>query len=374
MDQADTRKQFRKNLTALQKHVAKLADRSERTERAEAELARFFAQSLDLLCIAGFDGHFKRLNPAWMATLGWTLEELEGRPFIDFVHPDDRDATLEEFKKLAGGASTILFENRYRHKDGSFRWLRWNARPGPGRKEIYATARDVTDQRRLEREVLEAVDRERERLGRDLHDGLCQNLAGIAALSSTLAKKLAAHSESEASAAAAEISQLLNETIGHTRDLARGLAHGGLNDSGLDGALEDLAVNTRHLFGVSCHLDRDRPFVKLRHEVVAHLFRIAQEAVNNAVTHARACRIDISLSCKYGKGLLRIWDDGVGLRDAPKNPDGIGLQTMAYRARLIGGSLDVRRRTRNGTAVTCVFPLHETTGTREETDHVRRNT
>jgi signal transduction histidine kinase len=108
------------------------------------------------------------------------VEELEGRPFLDFIHPDDREATRAEVARLAAGADTIAFENRYRHRDGGYRWLRWNARPLHGRRRIYATARDVTWQKRLEREVLEIVDREKERLGRELHDGLCQTLAGIA--------------------------------------------------------------------------------------------------------------------------------------------------------------------------------------------------
>ena len=101
------------------------------------------------------------------------------------MHPDDRDATLAALGTLAEGEESVFeFENRYRHRDGSYRWLRWNARPLPGRRRIYATARDVTRQKRLEREILEIVDREKERLGRELHDGLCQTLAGIAALSS----------------------------------------------------------------------------------------------------------------------------------------------------------------------------------------------
>ncbi len=155
-----------------------------------------------------------RLNPAWKRTLGWTLEEFQARPFLDFVHPDDRQATLAQVGVLAGGAPTIAFENRYRCKDGPYRWLQWNARSLPDRRLIYATARDVTDQKRMEREILDVGDREKERLGRELHDGLCQNLAGIAALSAALSRKLAAGSE-PAAVEAAEIARLLNGFINH---------------------------------------------------------------------------------------------------------------------------------------------------------------
>ena len=115
--------------------------------RSEADRERFFTLSLDLLCIAGLDGRFKRLNPAFTETLGWTGEELLARPFIEFVHPDDVAATHAEVARLARGESTLDFENRYRCKDGSWKWLRWKARAFPSERLLYATARDVTAQK-----------------------------------------------------------------------------------------------------------------------------------------------------------------------------------------------------------------------------------
>ena len=323
------------------------------------EFEHFFTQSLDMLCIAGLDGYFKRVNPAWTTRLGWKVEELTSKPFFDFVHPDDVEITQTELSKLGQGVVTILFENRYRHQDGSYHWLEWNARPVEGSQKIYAIARDVTQQKLLEREILEIADLEKERLGRELHDGLCQSLAGIAALSLTLSRRLEGNSDSTQSAAAAEITRLLNETIKEAHNLARGLGPVGLRAAGLDGAVEALALNVQHLFGVSCTLDCDGPFPRLGCEHEAHLYRVAQEAVNNAVAHGRAERIEISLSSKDGKGLLSVRDDGGGMGEKARSPDGIGLHTMTYRARLIGGSLEVQQRTPKGTAVTCTFPLPE---------------
>ena len=120
-------------------------------EQAVDEYTRFFDQSLDLLCIAGFDGYFKRLNPRWTTQLGWTREELEARPCRDCGHPEDREATLAQIDALNMSTEIVLFENRYRHKDGSSRWLQWNARAVPEHQRIYASARDVTRQKRLER-------------------------------------------------------------------------------------------------------------------------------------------------------------------------------------------------------------------------------
>ncbi|HEV2492558.1 MAG TPA: response regulator [Terriglobia bacterium] len=113
----------------------------------------FFDLTLDMLAIAGFDGYFKLLNPAWERTLGFTQEELRSRPYLDFVHPDDRRSTLTEAGKLTTGAHVISFENRYEAKDGSYKWLLWTATPLPEQKLIYAAARDITDRKRAERRL-----------------------------------------------------------------------------------------------------------------------------------------------------------------------------------------------------------------------------
>jgi signal transduction histidine kinase len=244
-----------------------------------------------------------------------------------------------------------------------------NARSVVDRGEIYAT-RDITDLKRFEREILEIVDREKERLGRELHDGLCQTLAGISALSSTLSRKLArsgapastAEGQTAAADAAAEIARLLNEAIGEARDMARGLGAVGLSEGGLETALETLTLDVRHLFRASCTFVCDRPLGRLDREAERHLFRIAQEAVNNAVAHGKARRIEIRLGAQGGEGVLTVLDNGVGMPESLRPPGGTGLHNMAYRARLIGGRIEVRRRSRGGTTVLCAFPL---SGTRE---------
>ena len=119
-------------------------------KRAEEDLNRFFTISLEMLCVAGFDGFFKRLNPAWETVLGYSREELSSRPFIDFVHPEDRQATIAEAARLAEGSATIRFENRYRCVDGSYRWLLWNAAALPETQTIYAAAADITERKQFE--------------------------------------------------------------------------------------------------------------------------------------------------------------------------------------------------------------------------------
>ena len=135
-------------------------DNTER-KRIEEELNRFFTLSLDMICIAGFDGYYKRLNPAWTKALGYSSEELMSRPFLEFVHPDDRAATIAETQSLTTGNDTVSFENRYICQDGSIRWLTWIATPTLDHSLIYAAARDVTERRQAEEELRAGEERTR---------------------------------------------------------------------------------------------------------------------------------------------------------------------------------------------------------------------
>ncbi|MEX1181831.1 MAG: PAS domain S-box protein [Gemmatimonadota bacterium] len=131
--------------------------RNAKAHVAEATEDRFFAQSIDMLCFLDFSGHFKRLNPAWERTLGFTREELMSRPFIEFVHPDDRERTLAQNANVRAGGQARSFENRYLCKDGSYRWFHWSAAPDESASVIYSVARDITAQKQAEHERDELV-------------------------------------------------------------------------------------------------------------------------------------------------------------------------------------------------------------------------
>ncbi len=126
-------------------------------KRIEEERNRFFDLTLDLLCVGNFAGYFTRLSPSWERTLGWTLTELTSRPYLEFVHPDDRAATLAQADKVSGGGQVISFENRYRCRDGSYRWLQWTAQPFPEQQLIFACARDITDHKQAEEQLAETT-------------------------------------------------------------------------------------------------------------------------------------------------------------------------------------------------------------------------
>ncbi len=137
----------------LQRRVAELDQLFRVERRAEEDLDRLFNLSLDMLCVAGFDGYFRLLNPAWEKTLGYTRDELRARPYIEFVHPDDRAATASTAAQISAGQRIIEFENRYLARDGTYRWLMWNAAPFAEEQMIYAAARDITDRKRTERRL-----------------------------------------------------------------------------------------------------------------------------------------------------------------------------------------------------------------------------
>jgi len=125
-------------------------------KRTEQDRNRLFTLSLDMLCIADFDGRFRQVNPAWVKTLGWTEEELLSRPRLSFVHPEDQDATVAAVAQLVSGRPLICFQNRYRCKDGSYRRLSWNAFPLPDEKLIFAVVRDITEIQEMEERLHQA--------------------------------------------------------------------------------------------------------------------------------------------------------------------------------------------------------------------------
>ena len=127
---------------------------------------RFFEVAIDMLCCLDFNGYFKRLNPAWERTLGFSLAELMSKPFSEFVHPDDSERPLEQNRKGRAGGKALGFENRYLCKDGSFRWFLWNAAPDVNGRTIYSVARDITDRKH--------ADGERDRLVQELRTALAE--------------------------------------------------------------------------------------------------------------------------------------------------------------------------------------------------------
>lgn len=342
---------------AASHRVPRLAASSAQPTPADGGLAAAWAQAPGLLCTVGADGHFKQLSPAWAPTLGWSIRRLTSRPVIDFVHAADRRPLIDLLGGLAGHDRVAEFEYRWLCRDGGYKWLHWQAkrlRSHDG--QLQAVVHDLTELMYLRRQLLEAADQERERLGRELHDGLCQNLAGIAALGSALSRRLATSGAAACINDLDEIGTLLNHAVVHVRDLAHGLCPAALRSAGIAVALQALADNVQALFGVACVFDGRQPCPPLDAETALHLYRITQQAAHNALSHGRASRIEITLGVAAAEGFVNIRDDGSGLPESDTVQRSLGMQSMAYRAQLIGGALTVQRNLPRGTRVSCCFP------------------
>jgi len=220
------------------------------------------------------------------------------------------------------------------------------------RQRTRALTEEIAERERLERELLEISEREQRRIGQDLHDSLCQHLTGTTLAAQVLEEKLAAGNRSEA-AEAKQVVELVEEGINLSRKLAKGLYPVEIAADGLMLALEEYATTTSELFKVTCRFECDSPVLVHDPATAGHLYRIAQEAVGNAIKHGRAKNILIRLEVGEESTMLSVKDDGGGLPEPlPKNR-GMGLRIMAHRSAMIGGVFKVRRAESGGTEITC---------------------
>jgi len=222
-----------------------------------------------------------------------------------------------------------------------------------GNKVFFTTIiRDITDRKRLQKEILEISGREQQRIGQDLHDDLCQQLTAVTLLTEVLEEKLSTKSLPEA-ADAVEIHKLIAKAIVQTRLLAKGLLPVEIAADGLMPALEGLAANAEKFGQVSCRAEGENPVLLRDGTAAVHLYRIAQEAVTNASRHARAKNIRIKLSESKELVVLSVSDDGIGIAQGAICNGGLGLSIMSSRADTINAALQIRRGEKSGTVVTC---------------------
>jgi len=210
----------------------------------------------------------------------------------------------------------------------------------------------------LEHELLHISEREQRRVGHDIRDSLCQHLTGTALAGQVLAENLKARGSPQARDAN-RVVELIEEGITLSRNLAKGLNTVRSSPDGLMEALEDFAASTSDLFKISCQFECPLPVLIGEAETSEHLYRIAQEAVGNAIKHGHAKNILIRLETSGSGKVLKVIDDGSGLPSAPLNGKGMGLRIMSYRAELIGARFNIRRRETSGTVVTCLLPMEE---------------
>jgi PAS domain S-box-containing protein len=274
-----------------------------------------------------------------------------------YVHPADRERYWETVEHSISEGVPFDFEYRVVRPDGVVRYVHSVGEPvldAKGRViKLVGTLQDITERKQLENALLEVSDREQRRIGQDLHDGLGQHLAGIELMSQVLEQKLAAKKLKAEASHAGELARHVRDAISRTRLLARGLVPVVLESEGLMSALEELAENTDQMFGISCRFECKKRVLVHNPSVATHLYRIAQEAVSNAIKHGKAKRICISLQGAGDRICLAIRDNGIGMPKETGKPKGMGLRIMQSRASMMGAALTLEREPGKGTAVIC---------------------
>jgi PAS domain S-box-containing protein len=346
------------------------AERHRTTYNRLAETAGRFEQVIDNIAEVFWLTNVRKdqmvfISPGYERIWGRSCEALYQRPleWVEAVHPDDRPEVLRR-AETEQASSSYDIEYRIIRPDGEVRWIRDRAFPVRNDKgEVYriaGIAEDVTASKRMsaalrqsERQILEITDREQARIGQDIHDGLCQELVSLAFDINDMEARLARQRHPDA-AMAKRVATDLDAAITHARQVARGLFPIRMECDGLSSALEEFAASACERFKIVCEFQGCA--VALPNDTIAtHMYRIAQEAVNNSIKHSGASRIRIALKHDGDATILCIEDDGRGFSSDVSSDSGMGLHIMRYRAETIGAKLTVEASPAIGTVVRCKF-------------------
>ncbi len=331
-------------------------------EENKVQAQAILETTVDGVVIIDKQGIIKSFNQAATCIFGYGEEEARGQT-VKVLIPEsmyyEYDDYLKQFRKgTIGGYRRELMGKR---KDGTLfpmevavSMVYWKGEP------IFAgVVNDISERRRLEREILRISEEERQSLGQDLHDGLGQMLTGIGLLSQNLANKLKSE-HAEWSKEVQEISDLIKDADKYTKALAHGLVHVDIEAEGLQPALHRLSEQAKTFFKVNCSF-RNKLDKKVDSQLKAlNLYRIAQEAISNAVKHGKAENIAITLTSENGSLSLIIEDDGIGFSESEsqKTEKGMGIHIMNYRSNIMSGHLDITNGEDQKTTVKCTIP-HE---------------
>lgn len=313
--------------------------------------------------LLGVDGRILRVNRAAEELFGFAAREVIGHTVWEFpvLTKEEAEASKKRFQSLLQGANQVGATIPMRTRSGEQRYIATETtavrRPDGQIDYLVATGTDVTERKRLEAEVIRVAEQEHMRIGADLHDGVGQTLTGVAALTEVMIQSLSGQLRQDAE----RIHELLKTSQEEVRRLSHGLSPAAIKNRDLSGGLRLIAETIRLNFRRECECQIDESIKVLNPEAVTHLFRIAQEAVNNALRHGGAQKIRISLrSHDASCCLLEVSDDGSGFHAGKKGSQsgggGIGIRVMEYRANLIGGQLRVYAQPGRGVRVSCRFP------------------
>jgi two-component system, LuxR family, sensor kinase FixL len=332
----------------------------EALRKSEAKMRGVLDTSMDGIVTMDDRGVIEEFNAAAERTFGFRAEDVVGQ-HVSTLLPESYHWEYgvhlgELLRESEGRLIRSGLEVAGQRADGSIFPLDLSLSEvhTSGKRLFTAVVRDLTERRAHEQEVLRAVTEERERIGRDLHDGLCSHLTGVAMLCRAFARGIQ-RGRPVTVEEAQEAATLVQEGAEQARMLARGLDPVGLSERGLPTALADLVAGLQARAGLPIRLTADIHELTLGSDTGLHLYRITQEALQNALKHASATQLDVELMTDNGHLVLTVRDDGVGLDGA--GSDGMGLNVMRYRARSIGASLAIQGGSAGGTVVTCRIPI-----------------
>ncbi len=316
------------------------------------------------IVIMDVEGRFVHGNAAFFNTMGYPEKEVIGKTAWETGLMDDREIvrSKERFARLLRGEDNPPTDVRLRTKQGEWRTVELRStstrKPDGSPDRIIITGNDLTERDRLQRELLRVVEQEQTRIGHDLHDGVGQTMTGMLVMMEALEASLKGEHQEQAK----RIHELMNESVSEVRRMSHGLSPTSVKYRGLVGALQLLAETVRTNFRTPCECNVDTGITIDSEEKQAHLFRIAQEAVNNALRHGKPGSVTINLSrTKEDECMLMIEDDGAGIMggkaSSKTGSNGIGMRVMEYRAHLIGARLKIepRQKPKQGVVVTCWF-------------------
>jgi PAS domain S-box-containing protein len=336
----------------------------------EFEMFAFFEMTPDLVCIAGKDGYFKKVNPAVIDKLEYTKEELYAAPIASFVHPEDKDRTNKSRSELLSGKMLHNFVNRYVTKTGKILWLEWTSIYFLDKEIVFAIAKDVTERKKMEKDVEEkyrkykslatyfksSIEKDRKYLAYELHEELAQLVAVLKMDVDWVAgnmSELPGSSKSRIEHALA-VSGLLITTL---QRISFSISPNMLNDFGLSATLEWLCKEFSILNGIPCDFKSEYDEASLTQEIKIDFFRICQESLTNVIDHAKATNVKISIKDIDDKIQLTIIDDGKGF-DIDRQKQTHGLIGMRERAASINGQLTIHSKIGKGTKI-CVTVVKE---------------
>ena len=323
-----------------------------RLRRSEELLRTTTANTADTLLLLDTDLRIRFIN---RDERGMRIAEIVGRDIAVLLPEPARAAVIAKLRRVLLCAEPVTYEFDVVSAAGT-EYFEGRAvlvlEDGIG-TGISITVRNITERRRLEQEILDVSSRERQTIGRDLHDGLGQELTGVALMLRGLATRIQKECP-DSVAQVNEIVALVNQSIDTARALARGLLPVNKERGGLSNALRALTDRSRDLYGFQAHFQAEvSEDVPLNEATASHLFRIAQEALTNTARHARATAVAIHLSVTKRRFSLQVTDDGIGIGDAPRTGSGMGLKIMKYRAAMIGAKIEFAPNDPHGTVV-CV--------------------